>query len=70
VPIHNASAQQQFLCGAPLAGRYDLQISNTGQIRRVERNRGEMRFINNKGFSTRYRNRLQVERDFDPGGFR
>jgi len=31
---------------------------------------GEMRFINNKGFSTRYRNRLQVERDFDPGRFR
>jgi hypothetical protein len=32
-----------------------------------DRSRGEMRFIKGKPFSTRYRNRLQVERDFAIG---
>lgn len=32
-----------------------------------DRNRGEMRFINGKGFSSRYRNKLQMERDFRIG---
>jgi hypothetical protein len=31
-----------------------------------DRNRGEMRFISGRPFSTRYRNQLQLERDFDP----
>ena len=34
----------------------------------IDRHRGEMRFMSSKGFSTRYRNKLQVERDFRPGG--
>lgn len=41
-----------------------------GRLVLSDRNRGEMRFINTQGFSTRYRNRLQAERDFNPGGFR
>lgn len=32
-----------------------------------DRNRGEMRFISGKPFSTRYRNQLQTERDFALG---
>jgi len=38
---------------------WQLVISN--------RNRGEMRFISGQAFSTRYRNRLQLERDFEAG---
>jgi len=30
----------------------------------IDRNRDEMRFIGEKVFTTRYRNKLQVERDF------
>jgi hypothetical protein len=30
----------------------------------VDRNRGEFRFVSGKPFSSRYRNRLQLERDF------
>jgi len=33
----------------------------------VDRNRGEFRFIQNKSFSERYRNRLWIERDFKTG---
>jgi hypothetical protein len=33
----------------------------------TNRNRGEMRFISGQPFSTRYRNRLQLERDFKAG---
>ena len=32
-----------------------------------DRSRGEMRFVSGKRFSTRYRNRLQLERDFAVG---
>lgn len=32
-----------------------------------DRSRGEMRFVSGKPFSTRYRNRLQLERDFTIG---
>jgi Protein of unknown function (DUF2490) len=32
-----------------------------------DRSRGEMRFISGQAFSTRYRNRLQLERDFEAG---
>jgi Protein of unknown function (DUF2490) len=38
-----------------------------GQLILSDRNRGEMRFINRQQFSTRYRNRLQLERDFSIG---
>ena len=42
-----------------------------GKLVLIDRHRGEMRFISSKGFSTRYRNKLQLERDFRPvGGFR
>jgi hypothetical protein len=34
-----------------------------------DRNRGEFRFIQNQPFSTRYRNRLRLERDFEEGRF-
>jgi Protein of unknown function (DUF2490) len=34
-----------------------------------DRNRGEFRFVKGQTFSTRYRNRLQVERDFKFGSF-
>jgi Protein of unknown function (DUF2490) len=34
-----------------------------------DRNRGEFRFIQDKPFSTRYRNRLRLERDFEQGRF-
>jgi hypothetical protein len=33
----------------------------------TDRNRGEMRFISGKPFSTRYRNQVQLERDFALG---
>jgi hypothetical protein len=33
----------------------------------ADRNRGEFRFIKGQGFSTRYRNRLRLERDFKLG---
>jgi hypothetical protein len=39
-----------------------------GKLVLIDRHRGEMRFISSKGFSTRYRNKLQLERDFRPGG--
>ena len=34
-----------------------------------DRNRGEFRFIKGQGFSTRYRNRLRLERDIKHGAF-
>jgi hypothetical protein len=34
-----------------------------------DRNRGEFRFIKGQAFSTRYRNRLQLERDIKHGSF-
>jgi hypothetical protein len=34
-----------------------------------DRNRGEFRFIQNKPFSARYRNRLRLEYDFEQGRF-
>jgi hypothetical protein len=34
-----------------------------------DRNRGDLRFIGGQGFSTRYRNKLQLERDFRVGEF-
>jgi hypothetical protein len=34
-----------------------------------DRNRGEFRFIRGQSFSSRYRNRLQIERDFSMGKF-
>jgi hypothetical protein len=39
-----------------------------GKLLLIDRHRGEMRFISSKGFSTRYRNKLQAERDFNPAG--
>jgi hypothetical protein len=35
----------------------------------ADRNRAELRFIQGKSFSTRYRNRLRLERDFKHGWF-
>jgi hypothetical protein len=40
-----------------------------GKLVLSDRSRGEMRFLSS-GFSTRYRNRLQAERDLNPGGYR
>jgi len=40
-----------------------------GKIIVSDRSRGEMRFISGKPFSTRYRNKLQLERDFAIGRF-
>ena len=37
------------------------------QLTVSDRNRGEFRFIKGQGFSTRYRNRLQLERDIKHG---
>ncbi len=39
------------------------------QLMISDRNRGEFRFIKGQGFSTRYRNRLQLERDIKHGAF-
>lgn len=39
------------------------------QLTVSDRNRGEFRFIKGQGFSTRYRNRLQLERDIKHGAF-
>ena len=42
-----------------------------GKLMLIDCNRGEMRFIGGQAFSTRYSNKLQVERDFRSGdGFR
>lgn len=38
-----------------------------GKLIVSDRNRGEMRFVKSKPFSTRYRNKLQLERDFALG---
>jgi hypothetical protein len=46
-----------------LTSRYQLPW----KIVAVDRNRGEFRFIEGKPFSTRYRNRLRFERDFQHG---
>jgi hypothetical protein len=62
--------------GAPyLEHRWLVEMTSRfpvpGRLLFIDRNRGEMRFISSKGFSTRYRNKLQLERDFRPvGGFR
>jgi hypothetical protein len=48
-----------------LTSRYLLP----GQLLVSDRNRGEFRFIKGQGFSTRYRNRLQLERDIKHGSF-
>jgi hypothetical protein len=40
-----------------------------GKLVLSDRSRGEMRFLRS-GFSTRYRNRVQAERDLNPDGFR
>jgi hypothetical protein len=39
------------------------------QLTLSDRNRGEFRFIKGQGFSTRYRNKLQLERDIKHGAF-
>lgn len=36
----------------------------------IDRSRGEMRSIGSRGFSARYRNKLQAERDFSLGSLR
>jgi hypothetical protein len=41
-----------------------------GKLVLIDRSRGEMRFISSRSFSTRYRNKLQVERDLGLGGLR
>jgi hypothetical protein len=48
-----------------MTARYPMR----GKLVLSDRSRGEMRFLSS-GFSTRYRNRLQAERDLNPGGFR
>jgi hypothetical protein len=40
-----------------------------GNVIVSDRNRGEMRFVSGNPFSTRYRNKLQLERDFAIGHF-
>jgi hypothetical protein len=50
---------------AEFTARYPLP----GNIMLADRNRGEFRFIHGMPFSTRYRNRLQLERDFSVGRF-
>jgi len=57
--------------GAPLEHRWIVDCMPRyplpGNVIISDRNRGEMRFIQGKPFSTRYRNKLQLERDFALG---
>jgi hypothetical protein len=59
--------------GGPVEHRWLVESTSRfpirGKLVLSDRSRGEMRFLSN-GFSTRYRNRLQAEHDFKPGGFR
>jgi uncharacterized protein DUF2490 len=50
---------------AEVTARYPLP----GNFILSDRNRGEFRFVSEKPFATRYRNRLQIERDFSMGHF-
>lgn len=55
----NGSRSSEDRIITELTARYPLSHG----IVVVDRNRGDFRFINGQGFSTRYRNRLWVERD-------
>jgi hypothetical protein len=46
------------------------RFPTAGKLVLIDRSRGEMRFISTRGFFTRYRNKLQAERDFSLGGLR
>jgi hypothetical protein len=57
----NSTAENRILLD--LTSRYRLPW----QLLISDRNRGEFRFIQGQPFSTRYRNRLRLERDFKSG---
>jgi hypothetical protein len=48
----------------------NLRYALPGKIVLSDRNRGEFRFIQGKPFSTRYRNRVGLERDLAIGAFK